>query len=148
MTWDPEIFAEFWLVKNYLPEIAERERKLACLNAVAHGLGSRGEAPVIHNAAARGAGGRNEAPVIRVVPVPGDCTDGFLGAYWRRPEAYLSPAVRAAMSGIALLDQGVVTTASNRLATDLASGRWHEQHGHLLQRTELDLGYRLVMAGQ
>jgi ubiquinone/menaquinone biosynthesis C-methylase UbiE len=31
LTWDPEITAEFWLVKDYLPQIAERERTLACL---------------------------------------------------------------------------------------------------------------------
>ena len=29
------------------------------------------------------------------VLVPHDCVDGFLGAFWRRPEAYLDPAVRA-----------------------------------------------------
>ena len=23
------------------------------------------------------------------VPIPHDCLDGFLGAFWRRPEAYL-----------------------------------------------------------
>jgi hypothetical protein len=48
------------------------------------------------------------------------------------------------MSGIALLDQDVVTAASRRLAADLAGGRWHERHGYLLERGELDLGYRLV----
>ena len=35
-----------------------------------------------------------------------------------------------------------------RLADDLASGRWHERYGDLLQRDELDLGYRLVTAGR
>jgi hypothetical protein len=51
------------------------------------------------------------------------------------------------MSGLALLDAGVVTAASRRLAADLASGRWHARHGHLLGRPELDLGYRLVATG-
>jgi hypothetical protein len=32
------------------------------------------------------------------VPVPYDCVDGFYGAYWRRPEAFLDPAVRAGIS--------------------------------------------------
>ena len=130
LTWAPEITAEFWLVKDYLPQIAERERALACLTVVVREL-TRG----------------GVAPDIRVVPVPDDCTDGFLGAYWSRPEAYLSPAIRAAMSGIALLDQEIVTAAMGRLATDLTSGRWHQRHGDLLQRSELDLGYRLVVAG-
>jgi hypothetical protein len=90
-------------------------------------------------------GGRE--PVIRQVPVPADCADGFLGAHWRRPEAYLDPAVRASMSGLAMLDQDLVTAAVGRLAADLSSGRWRERYGDLLSRPELDLGYRLVTAG-
>jgi hypothetical protein len=127
LTWDQGIFAGFWLVRDYLPEIAEHERPLACLSVVRAEL----------------ARGRREV-TTRDVLVPADCTDGFLGAYWRRPEAHLDPAVRASMSGLALLDQDVVTVASRRLAADLASGRWHARHGHLLGRPELDLGYRLV----
>ena len=37
------------------------------------------------------------------MPIPHDCRDGFLMAYWRRPEAYLDPAVRANISVFALL---------------------------------------------
>jgi len=33
------------------------------------------------------------------VPIPYDCSDGFMGAYWRRPAEYLNPDVRAGMSG-------------------------------------------------
>ena len=44
---------------------------------------------------------------VTPVPVPADCTDGFLGAYWRRPEMYLEPMVRAGMSGLAQLPLGV-----------------------------------------
>ncbi|HEY3976685.1 MAG TPA: class I SAM-dependent methyltransferase [Streptosporangiaceae bacterium] len=130
LTWDPQVFARFWVVADYLPEIAERESTLACLAAVSREL-------------ARG----GQQVTVREVPVPGDCVDGFLGAYWRRPQAYLSAATRAAMSSIALLDQGQVTAAAGRLAADLTSGRWHKRHGHLLARSELDLGYRLVATG-
>jgi len=28
------------------------------------------------------------------VPIPADCVDGFLGAYWKRPSAYLDPLIR------------------------------------------------------
>ncbi|MEK6540892.1 MAG: class I SAM-dependent methyltransferase, partial [Pseudomonadota bacterium] len=31
---------------------------------------------------------------ISPVPIPHDCSDGFLYAYWRRPEAYLDPLIR------------------------------------------------------
>src|SRR4051794_25667524 len=37
-------------------------------------------------------------PRIEPWPVPHDCLDGFFGAYWRRPEAYLDPRVRAGIS--------------------------------------------------
>jgi SAM-dependent methyltransferase len=127
LTWDQEIFARFWLVRDYLPQIAEHERHLACLAIVQDGL-------------ARG----GHEVTTREVPVPADCADGFLGAYWRRPEAYLDPAIRASMSGLALLDAGVVAAGCRRLAADLASGQWHQRHGYLLDRPELDLGYRLV----
>jgi len=40
---------------------------------------------------------------VAPVPIPPDCTDGFAGAYWRRFEAYLEPAVRASISSLALL---------------------------------------------
>src|SRR5712692_1136767 len=46
---------------------------------------------------------------VERIAIPHDCIDGFLAAYWRRPEAYLDPQVRAGISGFALLDQDVVT---------------------------------------
>src|SRR5205085_2404065 len=36
---------------------------------------------------------------VERLPVPADCTDGFCGAYWRRPAAYLRPEVRNGISG-------------------------------------------------
>ncbi len=42
---------------------------------------------------------------IEVVPIPHDCADGFFHAYWRRPEAYLDPGVRAGISAFALMDE-------------------------------------------
>ena len=47
----------------------------------------------------------HEVTVPLLVPV--DMVDGVLGAYWRRPEAYLDPAVRANCSGLALADPAV-----------------------------------------
>ena len=39
------------------------------------------------------------------------------------------------------------TTGLARLAADLDSGAWHERHADLLELDELDVGYRLVVAG-
>src|SRR5262245_39915908 len=80
---------------------------------------------------------------IEPVAIPRDCQDGFLGAYWARPEAYLDPAVRANISVFARIDgaEGIA-----RLAEDLRSGTWHARYGHLLTLDQLDLGYRLLVA--
>jgi len=79
---------------------------------------------------------------VTPVPVPHDCADGFLYAYWRRPGAYLDAKVRAAMSSFHAL--GDVTEGLERLRADLDSGAWAKQHGVLLDLEALDVGYRLV----
>ncbi|MGZ4709226.1 MAG: class I SAM-dependent methyltransferase [Acidimicrobiales bacterium] len=93
-----------------------------------------------------------ELPGSRIVelPVPADCTDGFFAAYWRRPEAYLDPGVRASISTFALgvLDPVRLDASLSRLAADLESGAWHERHRDLLELDQLDVGYRLVVAGR
>ena len=87
-------------------------------------------------------GGRTD---IRTVPIPHDCEDGFLEAYWARPEAFLDPAVRAGTSALAQLPAAILDPALGRLRADLESGEWHRRHGHLLEQDELDLGYRLLV---
>lgn len=79
---------------------------------------------------------------IAVVPVPHDCTDGFLYAYWRRPHAYLDSRVRAAMSSFWAI--GDVSAGLGRLAADLESGAWAQRYGGLLELDACDFGYRLV----
>jgi hypothetical protein len=83
---------------------------------------------------------------VAPLPIPHDCADGFLGAFFGRPEAYLDPAVRAGMSTLATPDPGVVEAGLARLAADLDSGEWDARHGRLRALDELDLGYRLVTA--
>lgn len=124
LTWDPAVSAEYWLLRDYLPQIAEAEADMACLPAV---VAAWPEADV------------------HVVPVPADCVDGFLAAWWRRPEAYLDPAVRAAISGFARPTPEVVDIAMRRLRADLESGAWASRCADLLERDELDCGYRLVV---
>ena len=79
--------------------------------------------------------------------VPFDWSDGVLGAYWQRLEAFLDSSVQLSNSGMALLDPDVVQRSMERLEDDLGTGAWHRQYGDLLDKTELDLGYRLVIAG-
>jgi SAM-dependent methyltransferase len=125
LTWDPAADA-FWLVQEYLPSFAEVDR--------------RQFPPMAEYGEAFGPGARVE---VATVPVPRDCVDGFLGAYWAQPAAYLDPAVRAGISSFALLG---AESGLERLRADLASGAWHARHGHLLAADALDIGYRLVVA--
>jgi hypothetical protein len=88
-----------------------------------------------------------DANRVEVVGVPWDCSDGFLCAYWRRPESYLEPYVRACISGIARLHPAVVARGMDRLRRDLQTGAWMRRHADLLDLEEIDLGYRLVVSG-
>jgi hypothetical protein len=83
---------------------------------------------------------------VTTVPIPADCEDGFYGAWWRRPEAYLDPEVRAGISVLAGRTAEELAPGLERLRADLESGAWAERHADLLEREELDLGYRLLVA--
>lgn len=79
-----------------------------------------------------------------VVPIPKDCTDGFLCAYWARPEYYLQEPVRRAISTfsrIKCLEYGI-----KKLETDLSNGKWTKKFRHILGNDEMDYGYRLLVA--
>jgi SAM-dependent methyltransferase len=125
LTWDPAITAQFWLVAEYLPQLAEFEVGLPTVDAIA------AELNVID---------------VRTISVPWDCSDGFLGAYWRRPHHYLDPDARAAISSLALMPQASVSAAMRDLERDLADGSWQARHADLATRADLDLGYRLIIA--
>ena len=122
--WDQTWFSKFWLIRDYVPEVID-------LSATSPPLSER--------AAAIGAS-------MVPVPVPGDCLDGFFHSYWRRPQAYLDPAVRRATSVWARVGAAVEQRAVAALATDLRSGAWRRRYGDLLAKTEMDLGARLLVA--
>jgi hypothetical protein len=79
-------------------------------------------------------------------PIPHDCMDGFYGAFWRRPYAYLDTRVRAGISVFAALAADHVDRAVQALAADLRSGAWDARHRDLLELPELNLGYYVVIA--
>ena len=81
---------------------------------------------------------------VHPVPIPHDCEDGFLYAYWRRPEAYLDAQMRSGSSSFWKI--GDVSGGLRDLATDLQSGEWHRRHCDLLDQDTYDAGYRLIVA--
>ena len=88
-------------------------------------------------------GGRTR---IETIPTPADCVDGFIEAFWNRPEALLDPAVRGAQSMWALLPPGVEQRIVARLASALESGAWDAEHGDLRRERSFDGALRLVVS--
>lgn len=82
---------------------------------------------------------------VTPVPVPHDCCDGFLYAWWRRPQAYLDPFTRTGSSSFWALPD--IAAGLQRLREDLDSGTWQRRYADLLTRDAYDAGYRLVVAG-
>ena len=124
---DTAMTDSFWLVTDYFPEILE--------------LGSERAAPSIAMLAEH-----LDVRRVEVVPVPADCTDGFGGCYWNRPEAYLDPVVRAGMSSFSQLDDAIEARrgAAARRSRVGSLGRPLRRSAHA---REYDLGYRIVIAG-
>lgn len=79
---------------------------------------------------------------ISPVPVPHDCTDGFMAAYWRRPAAYLDEKVRASISSFWTIDG--VAEGCAKLESEIKDGTWARRNAALLKADALDCGYRLV----
>jgi SAM-dependent methyltransferase len=120
VTWEPPP-TPFWLTDEYFPQILEEDRRLfPAWFRDPHFQAS-----------------------VRPLLVPGDCTDGFLCAYWQRPAMYLDPGARQAISSFSR-DYNF-SPGLERLRSDLADGSWQRRHGHLINMKELDLGYRLVV---
>lgn len=121
LTFDPA--ARPWLT-DYLPELAALdEAQMPALSDYADWLGD---------------------VEITPVPIPHDCSDGFLYAYWRRPYAYLDPYLRSGSSSFwALEDTGA---GLERLRRELESGDWARRYAGLPGLDAYDAGYRLVVS--
>jgi SAM-dependent methyltransferase len=127
LTIDVEVESQMWLLRDYVPQLALRDRmEFPTMDRLCHELG--------------------EATTVTTIPVPADCHDGFLLAFWSRPEAVLDPQARAATSGFARMNDHDEDSAVARLKADLGSGRWDDRYGELRATSELDVGLRLVVS--
>lgn len=80
---------------------------------------------------------------VEAIEIPHDCTDGFMCAYWRRPEMYLDAGARQAISTFSRIIH--VEAGLRRLEADLKSGEWEQKYGQILKEETLDCGYKLVV---
>lgn len=123
LTWDPS-HEGFWLVRDYFPDLLALDRtifpRLEEFRAVFSQI------------------------AVHSVLVPGDCTDGFLGAYWKRPRRLLDPSVRGAISSFSRIND--VDARLRTLARELEDGTWARRNERLTNLGALDVGYRLVVA--
>ena len=123
ITWDPKS-EPFWLTRDYFPEIYEMDKSIF---------------PDLEEL--------NEyfdEVTIRPLQIPNDCRDGFLAAFWKRPEAYLSSKVRQAMSPFSRIKN--LSEGLQKLEDDLASGVWGRNNQALLGSSYLDVVYRVISA--
>lgn len=126
-TWDPEHKRKLWITKDYVPAIDEMETsRFVPLASLVDAL---------------------DAHTVLPFAIPHDFTDGFQAAFWRRPEMYLDPDVRAASSTFASLPPELVDPGVERLRADLRNGKWQESYGDLLALESVDFGHRIVVAG-
>jgi SAM-dependent methyltransferase len=121
--WGPSFADAFWLARDYLPSFPDPQS--VSLAETEAALGATRAVPV---------------------PIPHNCRDGFLMAYWRRPHAYLDPAVRANISVFSLLPRAEVAAMVAALTADLESGEWERRNAELLELDAFDLGYRVIVA--
>lgn len=127
---DPSQADRFWLTAEYLPAFLD-------LIPPRYRLAGAWEAELAELL----------GPVeLTATPLPHDCQDGFYAAFWRRPAAYLDPAVRGGISVFSAVRREQVEHAVRTLERDLRSGRWEDRHAEVLGLDRLHLGYYVVKA--
>ncbi|UJA20121.1 class I SAM-dependent methyltransferase [Thermoleophilia bacterium SCSIO 60948] len=124
LTFDRAVLRESW-VRHYAPQINELDEPFPSIGELAGWMGAAAVSPL---------------------PIPADCSDLFLEAWFGRPELMLDAAIRANTSGFALLGAQAERNAVERLRTDLASGEWDRRWGRLRAVPEHDGGLRLLVA--
>ena len=125
LTFDP-VAPEHWWIMDYVPQLLEIEaRRMPAIDRVAAAIGADSE--------------------VRTLLIPYDCTDGFVQAFYARPERLLDPEVRLATSAWSFVDDAAVTRFIETLSADLESGAWDEKYGAFRDLDVFDVGLRLVI---
>src|SRR5690348_16724898 len=121
LTYDAEVSGQMWLIAEYLPQVAQLDRRIL-------------------PAAEVRAGRRGGSTRVEAIEIADDTPDWMLGSFWAHPERVLDPAARAATSGFARMDTAVVDRVVGSVRRDLESGAWDRRHGHLRRLRSYDAG--------
>ena len=127
LTFDPAVSARVWLMADYLPEVADLDRR-TCPTP---------------ETLARWLGGEVD---VRVVPISRDTPDWTLGSFWAHPERVLDAKARSSTSGFARMPPEVVNRVVAAVDRDLRDGTWDARHTPLRELDEYDAGLRLVVS--
>ncbi|MGA9856893.1 MAG: class I SAM-dependent methyltransferase [Solirubrobacteraceae bacterium] len=126
VTYDEPVSSQMWLIADYLPEVAELDRRtMPAVDALAGWLGG--------------------STTVHAVPVSRDTPDWTFGSFWAHPERVLDSDARGATSGFARLDPQVEQRVVRAVADDLQNGVWEQRHGHLRRLQAFDVGLRLLV---
>jgi SAM-dependent methyltransferase len=127
VTYDAAVSGRMWLMRDYLPEVAELDRStFPSIDRLVGMLGGSVE--------------------VDVVLTSHDTPDWTLGSFWAHPERVLDASARNSTSGLARMDPAVIGRVVTQLGRDLEDGSWEERHGHLRELVEYDAGMRLLVA--
>jgi SAM-dependent methyltransferase len=127
LTFDPEVSARMWLIADYLPEVAELDRRIfPAPETLAQWLGAEVD--------------------VHEMPIPRDTPDWMLGSFWAHPERVLDAQARNSTSGFARMPPEVVARVVESVDRDLHDGIWDARHGHLRELDVYDAGLRLLVA--
>lgn len=127
VTYDTEVSGRMWLMAEYLPEVAELDRRIMpSIDTLVGWLGGSSR--------------------VETVEIPADTPDWTLGSFWAHPERVLDPVARAATSGFARMEAAVVDRVVESVRRDLESGAWDQRHGDLRGLASFDVGFRLIVS--
>jgi hypothetical protein len=126
LTCDPDLVRDFWLYE-YAPLVLDTEaRRYPAIRDIAETLGGEVE--------------------ITQVPVPFNCTDGFIEAYYGRPERLLDPEARKACSAWSFVDEQLAAQYVEALREAIESGAWDARYGHLREQPYYEGSLVLIKA--
>lgn len=126
LTFDAGVSNSGWLVAEYLPELAELDRRIFPPPALI-------------------ADWLDGTTRIEVVETTRDSPDWNLASFLAHPERVLDPEARGATSGFARMPDDVVRRVVAEVQRDLESGEWDRRHGDLRRLAAYDAGLRLVV---